>query len=96
MLKTLDNYENSIRCTGRTTKLIEKAKETGAIIVCHSSHMTNEIAHIAPDVKAIMLKTYNDSTYHYGRRQQKYLFDNAAVYVMIRDKLNEVNDIINA
>lgn len=87
-------YEDSLRMTGRTTKLVEKAKSTGSTIVCyrleHTKRLKEEFG-----VETVSLSVYLDPSYHCGKRNKKYLFDNAAEYVLIMDKLKEVEDIMN-
>lgn len=87
-------YEESLRMTGRTTHLIEKAKATDSIIVCykreHAMQLKEEFG-----VETVYLSEYLNNSYHYGNRNKKYLFDNAAEYVLIMNRLEEVKDIMN-
>lgn len=88
------SYEESLRMTGRTTRLVEKAKATDSTIVCyrleHTKRLKEEFG-----VETVSLSVYLDPSYHYGKRNKKYLFDNASEYVLIMDKLKEVEDIMN-
>lgn len=87
-------YEESLRITGRTTRLIEEAKTTGSTIVCHNQdHAT--LLKEEFGIEAVSLETYLKPSYHYGKRNGKYLFDNAAEYVLIMDKLKEVEYIMS-
>ena len=86
-------YEESLRITGRTTRLIEKAKATDSIIVCHNQEHAKRLKKDF-EVETVSLSEYLNPSYHYGKRNKKYLFDNAAEYVLIMDKLKEVENIM--
>lgn len=88
------SYEESLRMTGRTTRLIEKAKSTGSTIVCHKQDHANRIKEEF-GIEAVSLETYLNPSYHHGKRDKRYLFDNAAEYVLIMEKLNEVEEIMS-
>lgn len=87
-------YEESLRMTGRTTRLIKEAKATRSTIVCnkleHAMQLKSEFG-----VETVSLEMYLNPSYHYGKRNKKYLFDNASKYVLIMDKLKEVEDIMS-
>jgi hypothetical protein len=94
-IKTVaSSYEISLRKTGRTTRLIKEAKATGSTIVCnkieHAMQLKSEFG-----VETVSLEMYLNPSYHYGKRNKKYLFDNASEYVLIMDKLKEVEDIMS-
>lgn len=94
MKKVLFEYEESLRQTGRTTHLIEEAKATNSVIVCHNygfAHMIKK----DHDVEAISLDTYLSDDYHRGRKPRKYLFDSPAEYQIIKTKLEEAEIIMS-
>lgn len=80
--------------TGRTTRLIEEAKATGSTIVCNKLERAVQLKNES-GVETVSLEMYLNPSYHYGKRNKKYLFDNAAEYVLIMDKLKEVENIMN-
>lgn len=88
------SYEESLRITGRTTRLVEKAKKTDSIIVCHNQDHATQLKEEF-GIEAVSLETYIKPSYHYGKRNKRYLFDNATEYVLIMEKLNEVEEIMS-
>jgi hypothetical protein len=97
MIKFLEsvlwNYEDSLRASGRTTRLVQKAKETGAVIVCHNYAWVHQIKKLY-SVEAISLDTYLNPDYHRGRKKVNYLFDSPAEIEIIQMKLKEAEKII--
>lgn len=92
--KVLFEYEESLRQTGRTTHLIEEAKATNSVIVCHNygfAHMIDR----DHNVETVSLDTYLSDDYHRGRKPRKYLFDSPAEYQIIKAKLEEVEIVMS-
>lgn len=91
---SLFDYEESLRQTGRTSRLIETARVRGSTIVCH----TYDFAYMIQKeygVKAISLDTYLDPDYHRGRQTKvEYLFDSPAECEIIKRKLEEAEKIM--
>lgn len=93
MQNVLLTYENSLRQTGRTTRLTEKAVKTGATVVC-GSHGLAHMIRTDHGVSAICIDDYLNPDYQRGRRKTTYLFDSTAELVLITRKLQEVEDIM--
>lgn len=91
--KVLFEYEDSLRQTGRTTRLVEQAKETGSVIVCHNYSWAHTLLK-EYGVEAISLDTYLNNNYHRGKKPRKYLFDSPAEYQIIKSKLEEAEKIM--
>jgi hypothetical protein len=97
MIKFLEsvlwNYEDSLRATGRTIRLVRIAQETGTVIVCHNYAWVHQIKKLY-GVEAISLDTYLNPDYHRGRKKIKYLFDSPAEVELIKMKLKEAEQIM--
>jgi len=92
--RVLWEYEENRRQTGRTTRLVEQAKKTNSIIVCHNcswaSYLQKDFG-----VKAISLDAYLDPYYHLGKmKKEKHIFDSPAEVELIMRKLKEAKRII--
>jgi len=96
MKNVLLTYEESQRQTGRTTYLIQKAKETDSVFVCHNRGFANMILDELDefDVEAISLDTYLSDEYHRGRKKRTFIFDHFCEYELIKIKLEEVEKIM--
>lgn len=89
----LVDYENSLRQTGRTSRLIETARVRGSTIVCHH-HIFASMLRTEYGVAAISLDTYLNADYHRGGVKTEYLFDSPAEYEIIKRKLEEADKIM--
>lgn len=87
-------FEESQRQTGRTTILIEKAKENGDILVCHGADLAYRLRRDY-NVNAITLDQYLDPDYHRGKVNVKYLFDSPAEMQIIQKKLDEAERLLS-
>jgi hypothetical protein len=93
MKGALLDYEESLRQTGRTTRIAEEAKKTNAVMVCHNysfAKMTSEKF----DVETVSLERYTSDDYHRGKKPRKYVFDHFCEYIIIMNKLEEAQRII--
>jgi hypothetical protein len=88
------NYEDSLRATGRTTRLVQRAKETSAVIVCHNYAWAHQLKK-QYGIEAISLDTYLNSDYHRGRKKVNYLFDSPAEVELIKMKFREVERLLS-
>jgi hypothetical protein len=93
MKKVLLDYEESLRQTGRTSHLIEQAKATNSVIVCHNFSFVYAIKK-EHDVEAISLDTYLSEEYYRGKKPRSFIFDSPAEYEIIRMKLEEAEQIM--
>lgn len=93
MRRVLLDYEDSLRQTGRTTFLANRAKETNSVVVCHSASFAARLR-LEYDVEAVTLHTYLNPDYHRGRRKRTYLFDSPAEQELIKRKLEEAEKVM--
>jgi len=87
------SYEESLRATGRTTHLIEKAKKENATFVCHNQSFVNHVMRDY-DVKVISIEKYLHEDTHRGKKPEKYIFDHFVEYVLLVKKIDEITNII--
>lgn len=93
MKGALLEYEESLRQTGRTTRDIEEARETRAILVCHNYSFARMLSDKF-GVETVSLERYMRDDYHRGRKPTKYIFEHFCKYVVIMQKLDEAQRII--
>ena len=86
-------YEESLRQTGRTTRDVEEARKTGAILVCHN-HSHARMISDEFGIETISLERYMEDNYHRGKKPTKFLFEHFCEYVIIMNKLEEAQRII--
>jgi hypothetical protein len=95
MKGVLLQYEESLRQTGRTTRDVEEAIKTGAILVCRNYGQ----ARLLSDkfgIETVSLDRYMGREYHIGRRNPpKFIFEHFCEYVIIMQKLEEAERIMN-
>jgi hypothetical protein len=93
MKGALLEYEESLRQTGRTTRDIEEARETGAILVCHNYSSARTLSEEF-GVETISLERYMSEDYHRGSNPTKYIFEHFCKHIIIMQKLDEAQRII--
>lgn len=93
MKGALLQYEESLRQTGRTTRDVEEARKTGAILVCHSHNHARMISDEF-GIETVSLERYMEDDYHRGKKPTKFLFEHFCQYVIIAQKLEEAQRII--
>jgi hypothetical protein len=95
MKKTLIVYEESMRQTGRTTRIVENAKATSSIVVCHNLAFAYALKKEF-GIEAISLDRYFSSEYLRGKKPAKHVFDHFAEFTLIMKRLNEVEKILSS
>ena len=93
MKGALLEYEESLRQTGRTTRDIEEARKTSAILVCHNYSSARMISEEF-GVETVSLERYMSDDYHRGKKPCKYVFEHFCEYTVIMNKLEEAQRII--
>jgi hypothetical protein len=93
MKGALLEYEESLRQTGRTTRDMEEARKTGAILVCHNYSFARIISKEF-GVETVSLERYMSKDYHRGRKPTKYIFEHFCKYVIIMQMFYEAQRII--
>ena len=93
MKGALLGYEESLRQTGRTTRDVEEARKTGAILVCHDHSHARMISNKF-GIETVSLERYMGEDYHRGKKPTKFLFEHFCQYVIIAQKLEESQRII--
>lgn len=86
--------EKSKRGTGRTTKLIEKAKELNAYFVCHDMAFAKTVQRDHPYLKVMTLRKYRErGVLPYD---SKVVFDHFVEFCMIESKLKELQNFMSS
>jgi hypothetical protein len=93
MKGALLEYEESLRQTGRTTHIVEEAKKTDAVVVCHNYGFARMISKEF-GVETVSLERYMSDDYHRGKKPRKHVFDHFCEHVIIMQKLDEAQRII--
>lgn len=93
LLDVLCSYEDSLRRTGRTTRLAEKAVIDDCVLV-HGYRPEAIRLSYEYDIQCITLEQYLNPEYHRGRKRTAYLFDSTAEDELIKSRLREINEII--
>lgn len=93
--KSLLEKDTMSRRTGRTKAGLKNAYRIGAVYVAHNG---GDIKRLQDEsfgaVPIISLDTYMNPNYHRGKRNEKFVFDSMAEYVLIQRKLHEVELIM--
>jgi hypothetical protein len=92
--KTLFCFETALRQSGRTSRIANEAKKTGAIMVCHNHSFARHVA-TEFDIQTVSLDNYLDTNYRRGMKSTKHVFDHMVEYALIMKKLSEVEGILN-
>lgn len=92
--KVLLEYEESMRRTGRITRIAKKAKETGSIMVCHNHSFAQMIVKEF-GITTVSIDRYLDIDYSRGKRNVSHVFDHFVEYEIIQRKLKEVESFLN-
>lgn len=87
--KVLLEYEESMRRTGRTTRIAKKAKETGSIMVCHNHSFAQMIAKEF-GITTVSIDRYLGPDYFRGKKTITHVFDHFVEYTLLMNKIKEV------
>lgn len=87
-------FEESLRQTGRTTRLVYEARNMDATIVCHNQECATRLRKDY-GANVITLDQYLNPDYHRGRGKVKYLFDSPAEVQVIQKKLDEAEKLLS-
>lgn len=86
--------EEALRRSGRTTRIVKEAMDSGAIMVCHNYQFAHQISK-EYGIKTISIDSYLSPDYGRGSKTKKHVFDHHIEFVLIQQKLKEVERIMN-
>ena len=89
LIRVHQELENTLRGSGRTSKIIKRVKERNEILVCHNAAHANELS------REYSIRTLSYSKYlsHPHIDKDACVFDHYVEYNIIQEKLKEVKEL---